>query len=178
MGGKKTLYFDLETQKSAEEVGGWDHIRDMKMSVGVTFDEATERYHIYSEAQVSDLVAALRSAELVVGFNILRFDYEVLRGHGSFDPPPPTFDLLVEIQKILGHRLTLDSLTQATLGAEKIADGLEAIRWFREGQILKIAEYCCYDVKITRQLYEYGQTNKKLFYFNRDGDHRVVAVDW
>ena len=177
MAGKKTLFFDLETQKSAEEVGGWDNIRDMKLSVGVTYAAAEERYRIYSESQVQELATALQSADLVVGFNVLRFDYEVLRGYGKFTPPP-TLDMLVEVQKILGHRLTLDSLAQATLGAEKTADGLEAIRWFKEGELVKIAEYCCHDVKITRDIYEYGRANKKLFYKSREGDKRSLSVSW
>lgn len=171
------LYFDLETQKSAEEVGGWDKIRDMKMSVGVVFDEAAQCYRIYREAQAGELMVALEAAGLVVGFNVLRFDYEVLRGYGEFTAPR-TLDLLVELSRQLGHRLRLDSLAQATLGAEKIADGLEAIRWYQQGELVKIAEYCCYDVKITRELYRYGRQNKKLYYFGLDGKKREVAVNW
>ncbi len=171
------VYFDLETQKSAEEVGGWDKIRDMKMSVGVIFEEASQRYCIFSEAQVDDLIGSLAAADLVVGFNVVRFDYEVLRGYGKF-AAPKTLDMLVEVQKTLGHRLTLDSLAQATLGSTKTADGLEAIRWFKEGQLVKIAEYCCYDVKITRELFLHGREKKKLFYSSRDGDKRVVSVHW
>ena len=180
MGGvtpERIIFFDLETQRSADEVGGWDHIRDMKMSVGVIFDSREQRYRIYGEAQVGELTQALKSASLVVGFNNIRFDYEVLRGYGPFQNPP-TLDMLVEVQKVLGHRLTLDSLAQATLGAQKTAEGLEAIRWFREGKLLKIAEYCCFDVKITRELYEYGHTHGKLFYFSREGDQREVRVNW
>jgi DEAD/DEAH box helicase domain-containing protein len=176
---KNIVYFDLETQKSAEEVGGWNHIRDMRMSIGVTYSTARGGYKIYAEGQVDDLIRELQRADLVVGFNQLRFDYEVLHGYTVLDLSQlPTLDMLVELQKRLPHRLSLDSLAVATLGAEKTSDGLQAIRWYREGRLVEIAEYCCFDVKITRLLYEYGQERKQLFYVNRFGKKLSVEVDW
>jgi DEAD/DEAH box helicase domain-containing protein len=173
------VYFDLETQKSADEVGGWDKISQMRMSVGVTFSTARGDYRIYAEAQVHDLIAELQRASLVVGFNILRFDYEVLHGYSPFDlRQVPTLDMLVELQKTLPHRLSLDSIAAATLGVEKTSDGLQALRWFREGKLLEIAEYCCYDVKITRLVHEYGAAHKQLFYRNRFGNKLAVPVNW
>lgn len=177
---KNIVYFDLETQKSAEEVGGWDNIRDMRMSVGVTYSTARGGYQIYGEKQVGDLMEELRRADLVVGFNHQRFDYVVLQGYNDFFDPEqiPTLDMLVELQKILQHRLSLDSIAQATLGVEKTSEGLQAIKWFREGKLAEIAEYCCYDVKITKLVYEYGLTQRQLFYNNRFGKKLGVAVKW
>ncbi|MBL9139695.1 MAG: ribonuclease H-like domain-containing protein [Verrucomicrobiales bacterium] len=176
---KNIVYFDLETQKSAEEVGGWHRIRDMRMSVGVTFSTGRNGYRIYGEAQVNDLIEELRRADLVVGFNHLRFDYEVLNGYTILDlTQVPNLDLLVELQKTLNHRLTLDAVASATLGAEKTADGLQALRWFREGKLMEIAEYCCYDVKITKLVHEFGRDRKQLFYTNRNGQVLTVPVSW
>ena len=177
---KNIVYFDLETQMSADEVGGWDRIRDMRMSVGVTYSTARGDYKIYGEKQVNDLIEELRRADLVVGFNSQRFDYEVLVGHNPFFDPEqvPTLDMLVELQKTLQHRLSLDSLATATFGVEKTSEGLQAIKWFKEGKLLEIAEYCCYDVKITKMVYEYGATNKQLFYHNRFGKKLSVPVAW
>jgi len=176
---KNFLYFDLETQKSAEEVGGWDQISRMRMSVGVTYSTARGDYRIYGEGQVNDLLTELQRADLVIGFNNLRFDYEVLHGYTALDLRQiPTLDMLVEVQKTLQHRLSLDVLASATLGVEKTSEGMQAIRWFKEGKLLQIAEYCCYDVKITRLLHEYGATHKQLFYKNRFGNRLSVPVSW
>ncbi len=177
---KNIVYFDLETQKAADEVGGWNNIRDMRMSVGVTFSTASGEYKIYPEYQVNALIEELRRADLVVGFNNLRFDYEVLAGHNPLFQPEQlqTLDMLVELQNTLQHRLSLDSIAQATLGVEKTSEGLQAIKWFREGKLMEIAEYCCYDVKITKMVHEYGVSNKKLFYTNRFGKKLSVAVGW
>ena len=176
---KNIVYFDLETQKSADEVGGWDRISEMKMSVGVTFSTARDGYQIYGESQVNDLIAELLRADLVVGFNHLRFDYEVLHGYTAMDMRQvPSLDMMVELQKILQHRLSLDAIASATLGVEKIAEGLQAIRWFKEGKMLEIAEYCCFDVKITRLVHEFGAQNRQLYYKNRFGTSVVVPVTW
>lgn len=176
---RNIVYFDLETQKSADEVGGWGNIRDMRMSVGVTYSTKRGSYLIYGEGQVNDLIGELMRADLVVGFNNLRFDYEVLHGYTIIDlSQVPTLDMLVEVQKTLPHRLSLDSIACSTLGVEKTAEGLQAIQWFREGRLLEIAEYCCYDVKITKLVHEYGAINKLLFYKNRFGSTLTVPVVW
>lgn len=176
---KNIVYFDLETQRSADEVGGWEHISRMGMSVGVTYSTARGDYRIYDEKHVDDLIRELQRADLVVGFNNLRFDYEVLHGYTPLDLRQlPTLDMLVVLQEKLQHRLSLDSIATATFGVEKTAEGLRAIQWFKEGKLLEIAEYCCYDVKITRLVHEYGMQNKQLHYMNRFGKKLSVPVSW
>jgi hypothetical protein len=176
---KNILYFDLETQRSADEVGGWNQISRMGMSVGVTYSTARQEYKIYGEPQVNELIHDLQRADLVVGFNHLRFDYEVLHGYTAFDLRQlPALDMLVELQNRLQHRLSLDSIAVATFGVEKTAEGLQAIEWYKQGKLLEIAEYCCYDVKITRLVHEYGVQHRQLHYHNRFGKKLTVPVSW
>ncbi len=177
---RNIVYFDLETQRTANDAGGWDRKRDMGMSVGVTYSTAAEAYHVYSEKRVNDLVDELMRADLVVGFNVINFDYEVLMGYTILDLPSqiPTLDLMVELEKKLGHRLGLDAVATATLGVGKTGDGLDAIRWWREGKVLEIAEYCCFDVKVTKLVHEYGAGNKHLLYTDRFQQKRRVDIDW
>lgn len=176
---KNIVYFDLETQKSAEEVGGWQNIRDMRMSIGVTYSTARGEYLIYGEKKVNELVTELLRADLVVGFNNLRFDYEVLHGYTVLDlTQTPTLDMMVEVQKTVNHRLSLDAIATTTLGVEKTSEGMQAIHWFREGKLYEIAEYCCYDVKITKLVHEYGGAHRQLFYKNRFGNKMTVPVNW
>ena len=176
---KNILYFDLETQKSADEVGGWGNISKMGMSIGVTFSTARGDYTIFGEKQVGDLLADLQRADLVVGFNVLRFDYEVLHGYTPFDLRQlPTLDMMVELQNTLNHRLSLDSIATATFGVEKTAEGMQAIRWFKDGRLADIAEYCCYDVKLTKLVHEHGRHHQQLHYQDRFGKKRTVPVKW
>ena len=174
------VYFDLETQRTANDAGGWDKKRDMGMSIGVTYSTATGQYQIYTEKRVNDLVTELLRADLVVGFNVINFDYEVLMGYTILDLPHQirTLDLLVEVEKKLGHRLSLDALATASLGVGKTGDGLDAIRWWREGKLAEIAEYCCFDVKVTRLVHEFGRDQKHLLFLDRFQQKRRVDVDW
>ena len=176
---RNVVYFDIETQKSADEVGGWGNIRDMRLSVGVTYSTQTKAYRIYSEETVHEMLNELQRADLVVGFNHLRFDYEVLHYYTVLDLRQiPTLDLMIELQSSLQHRLSLDDIARATLGVEKTAEGMQAIRWFREKRLMDIAEYCCYDVKITRLVHEYGASYRQLFYRDRFGKTAAVPVGW
>jgi len=179
MSEKNIVYFDLETQKSAAEVGGWDKIRDMRMSIGVTYSTARGSYEIYGEDRVNDLIDEIMKADLVIGFNHIRFDYEVLHGYTILDlSQAPSLDLMLDLQKVLSHRISLDAVATATLGSEKTAEGLQAIEWFKQKEFLKIAEYCCFDVKITKLVHEYGSACKQVFYNNKFGTKMSVEVDW
>ncbi len=174
------VYFDLETQRTANDAGGWDKKRDMGMSVGVTYSSRLGEYRIYGEKQVNELVQQLLRADLVVGFNVINFDYEVLMGYTAYDLPHlcQTLDLMVDIEKKLGHRLGLDAVASASIGVGKTGDGLDAIRWWREGRLLEIAEYCCFDVKCTKLVHEFGIAKKQLFYTDRFQQRKSVPVEW
>ena len=173
------VYFDLETKHSADEVGGWSHIDKMGMSIGVTYSTARGDYKIYGEPEVEELIKELQRADLVVGFNHIRFDYRVLEGYSIFDfSQVPSLDMLIVLNEKLGHRLKLDSIAQATLGCEKSAEGLQALEWFKQGKMAEIAKYCCFDVKITKLVHEYGAAHGHLFYNNRFGNKLKAEVEW
>jgi len=113
---RNLVYFDLETQRTANDAGGWDRKGIMQMSIGVTYSTRTARYEIFHESRVHDLIERLRRADLVVGFNVLNFDYHVLMGYTVLDLAHelPTADLMLDMETKLGHRLGLDAIAHAT----------------------------------------------------------------
>ncbi|RLC66864.1 MAG: helicase [Chloroflexi bacterium] len=171
--------FDLETQYTADEVGGWHNIRDMRLAVGVVYSAAQDVYHTYTERDAGRLIAALRQADLVVGYNLLRFDYEVLRAYTD-DPLTdlPTVDMLRDLYRTLGWRPKLDHLARATLGEAKSGDGLQAVRWFRQGLLDQVAAYCRRDVEVTWRVYQFGQQNGYVQCYDRRWGIRRVPVRW
>jgi DEAD/DEAH box helicase domain-containing protein len=171
----RILVFDLETQRSAGEVGGWDKIRDMGLGLAVTLDLKEERFGVFFEQDARRLVLDLQSADLVIGFNLKRFDYEVLSAYTDQDLSRlATLDILEHLKERLGFRLKLNSLAEATLNERKSADGLQSLQWWKEGRLDLIEMYCKKDVAVTARLYRFGRDNGYLLY--RDLEQRLVRV--
>lgn len=173
------VYFDLESQKLFQEVGGRDPSR-LLLACGVTWSTEREDFAVYWEADAKALVNELKSADKVIGFNIINFDYQVLKPY----VPDENFrafrstDMLQDIYRVLHFRLSLDSIAKATLGATKSADGIQSVKWFRDGELEKVAEYCKADVDITRRVYEFGRDNGFVHYYSKLGSKLKVAVNW
>ncbi|HSB79052.1 MAG TPA: Zn-binding domain-containing protein, partial [Candidatus Methylomirabilis sp.] len=173
----RILVLDVETQRSAEEVGGWDRSDRMGLAVAVTADLATGEARVYTEDQVSLLLDDLSAAACIIGFNVRRFDYAVLSGYRALDfGGLPTLDMLEEVHASLGFRLSLNHLAQETLGAPKLADGLQSLAWFKAGDLDKVIEYCKADVDLTRRLFEFGRTQGYLLYRDYQGRSARLPV--
>ena len=173
------VFFDVETQRSFDEVGGRHNIRKRGLSAAVTYATADDTFRRYTEETVDELLAELKAADLVVGFNVLSFDYEVLRAYTD-DPLDDieTVDMLAHIHKRLGFRVSLDNLASTTLKTSKSADGLQAVRWYKQGRMQEILDYCQQDVEVTRKLYEYGRQYKHLKFRDRSYREKTVPVSW
>lgn len=177
---KNIIYFDLETQKTAQEVGGWSHIDRMQLAVAVTFNSADQQYTTFKESDVELLINQLTIADCIVGFNLKAFDYVVLRPYTPINLwKLPTFDMLEHIRAVLGFRLSLDALARVTLREPKSADGLQSVRWWKAGRADLVAEYCRKDVEITKRLHTYACQNGHLLFRGRDGRvRRINTMDW
>ena len=188
------VYFDLETKRTANDVGGWHNKHEMGISVAVTFSTKLGAYRIYTEDTVKDLIEQLRRADLVIGFNHVQFDYGVLRGCVvlEFADQLENLDLMLDLEKKIGHRPKLDAVASATLGAGKTADGLDAIRWWQQATQAKekgdkqrwaerigdIAHYCCHDVRATMRVHQYGCEHGHIKYLDRAQREQLIPVDW
>ena len=179
------VVFDVETRRSAAEVGGWGLARKMGVSVAVLYDNRDDAYHAFRQEELDGLFARLAGAALVVGFNSVRFDYAVLAPfapagfpHGADLRALPSLDLLLRIHERLGYRISLGNLGEATLGEPKSADGLQALKWWKEGRLEDIAAYCRKDVELTRRLYLFGLENGYLLFSNKAGQRARVPVDF
>jgi len=180
------VYFDLETQRSFNDVGGSGNLAKMGVSVACSYSTASGRYELYGEDELERLVALLCKADQVVGYNHVHFDYGVLQGYTVLDLEAQTvnLDMMVDLQGHTGRRLGLDKVASATLGAGKTAAGTDALKWWQQykasgdaGILVKIAEYCAYDVKVTKCVHEYGMEHGHIKYADGPGE-QVVPVKW
>ncbi len=158
------VVLDIETQNTFLDVGQGNH-RGLKISLVCLYDYADHTFKHYRENELTNLWPILEQAERVIGYNSRYFDLPVLNNYYSGDLGKlPQLDMLEEIKKVLGFRLKLSDLAKATLKTDKLADGLIAVEWFKKGDWENLMKYCQEDVKITRDLYEFGKKNHQLFF--------------
>jgi DEAD/DEAH box helicase domain-containing protein len=182
----KQLIFDVETQKTFDEVGGF-----YPEKLGISFVGAIERngfpeevgvneqYHRFFEKDLENFWPLLESADVVIGFNSNGFDLATLQPYyqGNISLLP-SLDLLEAVKAGVGHRLSLDAIAAQTLGTKKSGSGLDAITYYRDKQWSKLAKYCIKDVEITRDLYDYGRRHKKIKYLDRHGNLSEAVIDF
>jgi len=170
------VYYDIETQLSASEVGGWNNIRAMRVSVAVTWNQQDGFRH-WNESAVPALIEYLGKHDRIVSFNGDRFDSEVLSAYGDVRPlRAKSLDVMVQIAGIIGHRITLDSVAQATLGVGKSADGLQALRWWKEGNLEDLTRYCEQDVKVLVDIVAHAREHGSILYLDRAGKSQRVPI--
>ena len=173
------VFFDLETQNLFEDIGGREPGR-LRLACGATWSTVRNDFAVYWERQALELVAELKSADRIIGFNLKGFDYQVLKPYVPNEHLNylPTLDLMESLAHRLGFRISLDALAQATLGSEKTADGVQSVAWFRAGELDKVAAYCKMDVEITRRIFEFGRENGFVYYLSRLGSKQKVQINW
>ena len=170
---KGIVFFDIETKFLAHEVGGWQNTHLMGISVGVSYDLDQDKFDFYEEKDVNRLIEKLKLANLVVGFNIENFDLIVLSAYHGKKLKLNTFDLFQKIREKVGVKISLLHLAQVNLNSEKLADGKQAVKWFREGEMEKLKLYCQKDVELVVKLFE---IYKKQGYLLCEIDKRLVRV--
>ncbi len=173
------VYLCLTTQKSADEVGGWQHKHLLGLGVAMTYDTQDGLYRVYTAETVEDLLASLRLADLVIGFNLRDFDYQVLQPYTTASLAAlPTLALLDAVQEELGYRLSFTHLLQETLGINRPDESLQTLQWFRQGDRNRIVQYCRRDITHLRALVRHGAHTGHVWYRDRTDARQAVAVNW
>lgn len=160
----KKVVFDIETRDSFQEVGS-NNPADLSVSVVGVYEYESDSYSTFLAEELSQLWPIFENADMLITFNGEHFDIPLLNKYYSGDLfKIKSLDLLKEVQKSAGRRMKLDQIAEGTLGVRKSGDGMDAIRWWRSGEIEKIKKYCLNDVRITKDVYEYALKNRKLFF--------------
>ena len=175
----RKIFLDIETRNSFQEVGSAESTA-LDISVVCIYDSLTEEFSSYLQEDLPKLWPILESADSIVTFNGDHFDLPLLNKYYSGDLlKMNSLDILKEVKKSLGHRIGLGAIAQATLGVGKSGHGLEAIDWWKKGEIEKIIKYCIEDVRITKEVYDYALANQKLKYKDEWNGDKIVefAID-
>jgi len=169
------VVLDLETKKTFREES--DPAK-LGISIAVVYDYKDRMLKAFFEKELGSLFTLLENASIIIGYNINSFDMAVLQGYypGNISQFK-TFDILEDIRALLGRRLALNDVVSATLNKGKSGHGLQAIEFYKEGQLDKLKQYCMDDVSLTQELLEYGVSEKKIYYLSASGK-QALPVTW
>lgn len=177
---KNIIVYDIETKRAFDEVGGREAFTKLGISVLGAYDYSEDTYTVFEEAELGRFAKRLELKPLLVGFNSRRFDTPILQTYVRFDLKSlPQLDIMEQLVKALGHRVSLDSVARATLGRTKLGSGLDALKYYRNGEMDKLKSYCLEDVRITKEVFEYGAAHGELLYTPKFGAGKARApVSW
>lgn len=172
------IVFDIETQNTFADVE--NDFKKFRVSVVSIYSYADDAFYSFTENELSRLWPYFEKAERLIGYNSEHFDLPILNNYYPGDLLTfPHLDLIKSVKDGAGKRLKLDDLAKATLDdISKSADGLQAIKWWKEGKIDEIKKYCEQDVNVTKLVYEFGRQHKQLFYTALNGEVLPFAVDF
>ncbi|MFL5812500.1 MAG: ribonuclease H-like domain-containing protein [Bdellovibrionia bacterium] len=172
------LVIDIETQNLVQDVGGWDHVDKLKISVACAYDSKTDQFLSFREHELKNL-NDLCEERLVIGYNIRGFDLLVMQAYGLDLKRLDVFDIMYDLETLTRQRfLKLEAVARGTLGAGKSADGLMAVEWWKKGEIQKIIDYCLQDVKVTRDVFQFGRQNGFVRIQRSEEKITEVPVQW
>lgn len=167
------IVFDIET------IGDIRDISTMKITVVSIYEYETDAFTSFEEHELAHLWPRFEKAARIIGYNSEHFDLPILNKYYAGDLSRiPHLDMLKVLKDATGKRYKLDDMAKATLQMEKSGHGLQAVEWWQQGEKQKVKEYCEQDVRVTKELYEYGLKNKMLYYATLTGELMPVAVNF
>lgn len=164
----RKIVFDIETRNIFQDVGSSDPA-DLDISLVGLYDYETNSYDSFLQEDFPRMWPIIEKADMLITYNGDHFDIPLLNKYykkaerGDLTKIR-SLDLLKEIKNSYGRRMKLDQVAEGTFGINKSGGGLDAVVWWRAGEIEKIRKYCLDDVRITKDVYEFAVKNKKLMF--------------
>jgi len=170
------VVFDIETRNIFQDVGRADPVL-LDISIVGVYDSTTEEYTSYAQEEFTKMWPLFEKADILIGYNSDHFDIPLLDKYYPGDLTKiKSLDLLKEIKDVIGRRVRLDQVAEGTLGKRKNGHGLQAVEWWKKGEVDKIRKYCLMDVKITKEVFDYALKNNELL-FKESGKKNKIALN-
>lgn len=186
---KVEVFYDIETKNLFDEIK-YRNPEDLGISIVSVYrrevdEEGKEllgEMKSFWEKDFPSMWNWFEEADRIVGYNSFGFDNPAMNGVyvGDFHKLKH-FDIMDHIKNAFGHRVKLDSVAKECLGVGKMADGLDAVKWWKMGDpesLANLQKYCEMDVEVTKGVYDYGVKNKKLKFKDRWNELREIDVDF
>ncbi|MFW0871160.1 MAG: ribonuclease H-like domain-containing protein [Patescibacteria group bacterium] len=172
------IIFDIETKNFFDTVHSTNPA-DLDISVVCLYESTTDTYHSFTEDQFDEMWDFFRRADTIVTYNGNHFDIPCLQAIAPIDLSHiHHIDIFEDVYKASGKKLGLDAIAQATLGIAKSGHGSDAIAWWNAGEVQKIIDYCLQDVRVTKEVFDYAEAHKKLYFEDKISRKKIeIAID-
>lgn len=190
MKNRVEVIYDIETKKIFDDIST-NNPADLGISIVSAYRRVVDEFgneisgemKSFWESDFENMWGWFEEADRIIGYNSFGFDNPAMNGvytKGDFTKLKH-FDILEEIRKVFGHRVKLDSVAKETIGAGKIAGGLDAVKWWNLGDsesLANLKKYCEMDVEVTTKVYDFAVKNKTLKFKDRWNEYREIVVDF
>ncbi len=202
--GKTIAFFDIETKQLFKDiVPEWEDLtsserkplypmilKEIEMAIAgvLTFDikEDFPKYDYYTETDIEQLKKKLGEYDIIIGHNLLRFDYLVVEKYLTADfiktLEGKTIDTFALLYKRTDEYIGLNDLGKLNLGMTKTEDTLMIPKLWKEGRYSVVKEYLRRDLELTAGIFCYVLKNCQLIYphkkFGRFIENRTIKIDW
>jgi len=174
-------YLDIETQQLIKEFeGGWKNQKNYaKLKIAELGILRNDIYTTFEENNINDLIPELLDSELIIGHNIIQFDFKVLEHYFPKDVMfkiiLKSFDTMLEFDKFTGDAgwISLNDISQRNFGMKKNEDSIKIPEMWRNGEKDKVKSYLLNDLKMTEQFYLLGKKGHTFKY-----DHKVYGKSY
>jgi len=172
------LFLDIET-KNDWTSGDSFKIENLEISYVGVMDGDTGEEMDFWEDDMEKLGEVMKKTDYVVHYNGFTFDMPVIANYiGDWVNELPQIDLMVAAFKKIGFRPKLDDLANATLGYGKIGKGSDAVKYWAAGDLDSLKKYCLMDVKVTKDVYDWGIDKGFVKYYDKQGFVVKTDIDW
>lgn len=173
---KRWLCYDIETVNFIKS--GRD-LSDLQLSMLGWYRSWDKSIHIIQQEDLYKFFNDVQKSHLIVGFNTKGFDNIIMKQYdneGLLDLIPH-FDMMEEIVRVRGHRVSLDSIAKASLDRKKTEHSSIAPILWREGRFEELRQYLKTDVELTRDIFIKGCTQKELLFQSKVSPYEVLPID-
>ena len=183
------VFFDVETKTFFDESGaskpeelGISIVSLYRRTLDENLNEKEGKMYSFWENELPQMWDLFLDAQRIIGFNSIRFDVPALKPYSPpFFSKLPHFDILQEVKKVFGKRVSLDNIGRETLGITKIDNGANAVLYSQKGDnksLSLLKKYCEADVDLTRRIYDFALKNKKLRFKDHWNNPQEIEVDF
>lgn len=144
---------------------GWRDFDGMGLTVVCAYDYTFDRYRVFMEDNLDELEALIANTDLMVGFNSIAFDNNLLRANGIEVDDGKCYDLLRAVWEAAGlgpefrypsHAgYGLDDICKTNFGINKTGHGAMAPVQWQRGRYGAVVDYCLNDVRLTKRVLDF-----------------------